>query len=458
MTNKDDFYKKKDAVQRLIDNIKQGNSLVKNKKSIKKSKSKAKNNKNVKSDGKRKQKKRVILSEQNKNNILAFYEELRSAGHAPSHIYKTLYLLNRIVMLGKGKDLKKMTKDDIKKIVTKLEESEYSDNTIQNAKVVLKVFYKWAEGIDIKEKTMYPERVRWIKATRKDKNRLPETILTSEEVNKMIHACNHVRDKAFISVLYESGCRIGELLGLQLKAMTQDEKGLIIIVDGKTGMRRIRLVRSLPYMNTWLKNHPYKDKDTNAMWCCVGSHLSPNPVSYFALRKMLKGCAERAKITKKVNPHSFRHAQATFMADKITEQQLKSYFGWTPRSDMPGVYVHLSGKNIDDAILAIHGLQDKREINAKEAQTPIKCEICGTMNPFDEEICIKCARPLSVKFAIQLQDKKDTDIASMKAQMETMQPLLAAIGKDPKLAESLIEIAAQQRANEIIEEKKKKQS
>jgi len=43
------------------------------------------------------------------------------------------------------------------------------------------------------------------------------------------------RDKAFISLLYESGCRIGELLNLKIKNVEFDANGAVLIVNVKTG-------------------------------------------------------------------------------------------------------------------------------------------------------------------------------------------------------------------------------
>jgi len=40
------------------------------------------------------------------------------------------------------------------------------------------------------------------------------------------------------------------------------------------------------------------------------------------------------------------------------------YFGWIQGSDMPSTYVHLSGRDIDNAILRIHGKLPKE--NGKE--------------------------------------------------------------------------------------------
>jgi len=72
------------------------------------------------------------------------------------------------------------------------------------------VFYRWLR------KCEHPEEVSWIRIKVKSAPKLPEELLTVEEINKLVNAAEHVRDKAFILTLYESGCRIGELLALQI--------------------------------------------------------------------------------------------------------------------------------------------------------------------------------------------------------------------------------------------------
>lgn len=44
------------------------------------------------------------------------------------------------------------------------------------------------------------------------------------------------------------------------------------------------------------------------------------------------------------------------MANYLTEAQMNDYFGWVQGSGMPSVYVHLSGRDVDDAILKANGI------------------------------------------------------------------------------------------------------
>src|SRR3989338_3142590 len=172
-----------------------------------------------------------------------FSNSCYAEGLGKSRIKKYAYTLKQLSLMI-NKDFDKATKKDIINLVSSIEQREWSDWTKHDYKVCIKKFYKWLRG-----KEDYPEEVKWIKTTIKKKNgKLPEGLLTEEEVKKLIDACTNSRDKALVSVLYESGCRAGELLSLKLKNVEFDKYGSVIMVDGKTGMRRIRLVNSTPYL------------------------------------------------------------------------------------------------------------------------------------------------------------------------------------------------------------------
>jgi integrase/recombinase XerD len=49
---------------------------------------------------------------------------------------------------------------------------------------------------------------------------------------------------------------------------------------------------------------------------------------------------------------------ATHLADKLTEAQMKIYFGWSEGSDVPSVYVHLNGRDVEEALLRIYSIRE----------------------------------------------------------------------------------------------------
>jgi site-specific recombinase XerD len=76
------------------------------------------------------------------------------------------------------------------------------------------------------------------------------------------------------------------------------------------------------------------------------------------LGKLVKSCG----LDKQVYPHLFRHSRATHLADKLTEAQMKILFGWAGNSDVPSVYVHLSGRDVEEALLRIYGINQRGEL------------------------------------------------------------------------------------------------
>ena len=110
---------------------------------------------------------------------------------------------------------------------------------------------------------------------------LPEEILAPEDIKGISSAATNPRNRAMVAVLYESGCRIGEFLGLKLKNVEFDIHGAVIIVSGKTGMRRVRVsVLPVPAPATTRK---YRFSDSTAFFCS-SVRCFPFGVSSMALR------------------------------------------------------------------------------------------------------------------------------------------------------------------------------
>lgn len=340
------------------------------------------------------------ISQKNKKIIRGFYRECISVGLSDVRIYVYLSCLRKLSTEFCRKDYDKLTKDDIKELVIKFERNdEWSDYSKQRYKIIIRKLVQFIEGYEWYSKK-YPEKVEWINANIKKKNnKLPSEILSKQDIKQMIAHSLTIRDKAFISVLYESGCRIGEMLTLRIKHVMFDEYGCVINVFGKTGSRRIRLVSSVPLLSQYMQNHPFKDDPDNLLW----TKIDNKPMTYSCSRKILAEVSKRGNIKKKVNPHAFRHARATHLANQLTEAQMKEYFGWTQSSNMASIYVHLSGRDVDDAILRIHGVKNDDKDKQKEIETK-KCSRCDEINSFDSKYCRRCGSSLNERDAIKIAD------------------------------------------------------
>ncbi len=284
-----------------------------------------------------------LISKEDKEAIKNYCKELSAKGISPGRIMKYLQTLRKLCHL-LGKPFIKANKDDFIGLVMKIEKNEeWTDWTKHDFKVILRRYYRWLKGLS--DEDPFPEEVRWIKiSVRNANNKLPEEILTEKEIKRMSEVAYSTRDKAFVLGLYESGCRIGEFLTLKIKNLEFDEYGCVLRVSGKTGDRRLRLVASTLALQRWLEEHPEKNNPEAYFWVHNNYRKADKPLSYGFVCRLLKDLARKCGIQKSVNPHAFRHARATHLANKLTEAQMKEFFGWTQSSKMASIYVHLSGK------------------------------------------------------------------------------------------------------------------
>ncbi len=301
-------------------------------------------------------------------------------------------------------DLEDATKDDIKTVVAEINKMDYSPWTKQMYRVVLRKFYQWVRGFEWNSKK-YPEEVEWIRTTVSNNNKkLPEEMLTEEEIKKLINVAEHPRNRAFVSVLYESGCRIGELLMLKIKHVEFDGHGARLHVSGKTGSRVVRIVASVPYLQEWINKHPMKNDKESPLWVRRDKN---EEIGYGGVQSILKKLGRRAGITKPLNPHNFRHSRATHLANDLTEAQLCEFFGWTQGSDQASTYVHLSGRDIDKAILKTYGIEEGEQKKEKNVLKPIKCPRCEEVNEATNKFCRRCGRVIDEEAETELI-RKDT--------------------------------------------------
>lgn len=207
----------------------------------------------------------------------------------------------------------------------------------------------------------------WVKILRKR----PRELISRDELDKLVRACQNERDRAYISVLYETGARIGEFQAICIKDFDDHGKSaMLMLPGGMIGARKIPLVDSVGFLRTWLRVHPRANDPEAPMWIKlekIGKGKDDESegavkLNYAAIVSMLHKCADRAGIPRsKVNPHNFRHSRATECGTWMTEAVMCGYFGWTMGSDTPRTYIHLSGRDVNGMVLAHHGLKEENK-------------------------------------------------------------------------------------------------
>jgi len=340
------------------------------------------------------------IDERTCEKVKEFVRKLEMNNYSKGRICKYIYFLKTLREL-LGKDFNEANKQDLEELIIKLNNINYSENSKSDFKKILKFYFRWLKFDKFEGK--YPEEVEWIKTTiKKNNEKVPEQILTQKEVELIANQAENLMERAFVLCLYETGCRIGEFLNMRIKDISFDEYGCYILVSGKTGWRRVRVLDYSKDLISWLDSHPFKSNPESFVWINPKNQqrIFPDDANH-----MLKGLAKKAGINKACNPHAFRHARATHLAKILTEQQLKVYFGWAKDSGMASIYVHLSGEDVDESLLKAKGIKVEKE---REEVKPLVriCQKCNEPNSSLSHFCKKCGSPLDLKIVLELDEQR----------------------------------------------------
>ena len=195
-----------------------------------------------------------------------------------------------------------------------------------------------------------------LEGPRKSKH-LP-TVLTLDEVNRIMAAIDlssnegH-RNRAMMEMLYGSGLRVSELVGLQLSKIYLNEHYMLI--EGKGSKQR--LVPLSPVAEEWFgywmqerATWPVKPESKDIAFV----NRYGRPLTRAMVFTIVRRLCEAAGITKTVSPHTLRHSFATHLlqngADLRIIQQLLGHEDLATTE----IYTHLDVQDLRKAILTCH--------------------------------------------------------------------------------------------------------
>ena len=182
----------------------------------------------------------------------------------------------------------------------------------------------------------------------KEPKKLPQT-LTSEEIDLLLSQPNVTeakgcRDKAMLELLYATGIRVSELIGLKLSDINLNLSFLFC-----TERNRQRTVsfgnKAKAALEAYLQyGRPalVAEKTQQALFVnCAGK-----PMSRQGFWKLLKGYAQRAGITEEITPHTLRHCFAAHLvANGANLQSVQEMLGHADISTTQ-IYINVNQEQI----------------------------------------------------------------------------------------------------------------
>lgn len=177
-----------------------------------------------------------------------------------------------------------------------------------------------------------------IKRPKREK-KLP-AVLTKEEVIKLIRVTPTRKSKLMVSFIYASGFRVSELINLKISDV--DFEGMIGYIRQAKG-RKDRIFNLPRVLLKELKKQAKKQQEKNQEYLFTG----PNgKLSDRNIQKIVRNATKKAKINKKVSPHTLRHSFAThLLEDKVDIRKIQELLGHADLSTTQ-IYTHISTEEL----------------------------------------------------------------------------------------------------------------
>jgi site-specific recombinase XerD len=275
----------------------------------------------------------------NKDPLESFEKELQIRGYSKNTVMSYLYSLNTLASFVK-KGLKTINEEEIKDFLIFLQHKKgVRISTIHRHLNAIKTFFSFIDS-DAANGIKFP----------KIPKHLPE-VLSLEEVRTLLSLPMSERDSCIIRLLYASGVRVSELVGLNGENI---EGSQVKVVSGKGGKDRIVYIDE--ETGSYLKNYLGKRTDTlGALF--LGK--SEKRLTSRMVQMIVRENANAAGIRKRVTPHTLRHSFATHLLQNDADiVVIKDLLGHSNLSTTQ-IYTHITDSFKKKTYEASHPLSKK---------------------------------------------------------------------------------------------------
>ena len=201
--------------------------------------------------------------------------------------------------------IRKITTDEIRGYLVDYQKvNNCSKVTVDNVRRNMSSFFSWLEEEDYILKSPM-RRIHKIKT----KQPVKETI-TDEMIETLRDNCTCVRDLAMIDLLYSTGIRVGELVGLNISDIDFEERECIVFGKGDKERRVYFDAKAKLHLQEYIES---RTDDNPALFVTLDAPHARLKISGVEIRVRELG---RKLNIDKIHPHKFRRTMATMAIDK----------------------------------------------------------------------------------------------------------------------------------------------
>jgi integrase/recombinase XerD len=235
---------------------------------------------------------------------------------------------------------------------------QLSPHTVDTYVSTVNYFLAWArkegEAIDERAKAPTPKLPRAMLE-----------VLTPGEIQKMTDAATNDRDRLILQILWETGCRGSELLGLRLGDVDERERRYVLRVKGPSfgggakgdRSREVPIPRAFRNLRRYIARGRPADVQTDIIFLGRRRDYRTGtfePLTLSGLEQLIRNLAREAGIERRIWLHLVRHSAITHMLQQgMNPLLVAKLVGHSSLEMINRVYSHLDNRDLYEALLKL---------------------------------------------------------------------------------------------------------
>lgn len=285
--------------------------------------------------------------------------------------------------------------------LSKRNNEKFSEATRREIKKGIRKMYtdymeKYAANLEVRDSFEGDEIINFtLTITRKftDPDRLP----TPKTVKSLIENMDRTRDKAYTLLLWSTGGRHSEILGLKWQDISfSNSVGKVTFRDTKTGGdHTVPMGEAYPFMRRLFEEDSRSNEGDTYVFRSTQSdeQFSASGAANIILNNAPEDIPDKIKL----NPHAFRKGRTSYWArQEKGEAWICQHMNWAQGSAVVRHYCRIAQEDVEQGVAEHLGLQEKQAKSKDESKilTPSECHNCKEINTFQADICRSCGEAL----------------------------------------------------------------
>lgn len=286
----------------------------------------------------------VILSPEKSAILQAYRAYLKGQRYSPSTMATYSSCIRNLLGYLGNESVETLNSDVLRKFLQReIEMKQYSISTHRQMIGAIKQFLVLYPDVEVEDLALkLPKRSRFL-----------PVVLSQEEILELIRVTRNLKHRTILALIYSAGLRISEVLDLELRDLDLDRRQVVVRQAKGRKDRYIVMAESLvPLLRNYFQS--YRPKRL------VFEGADGGRYSQTSVRAFLRRSCKRARIRKRVTPHTLRHSFATHLVENgVNLRHIQELLGHSkPETTM--IYTHVARKDLlqiksplDEAVLRL---------------------------------------------------------------------------------------------------------